>query len=279
MKRLLAATCAGVMLSACGAVGQLTVETPQQVVSTASEKMSALKSAKFDMTATVLEQFPAAFVQQLGPAGAALANMSIDMSGKGEAKFPDMASMSLQVKTGGVTVTTDMVFAGGKVYIKDPTSGNWTQPVSAEGLSQFTNQADPLSSAAILKTAQSIKDLGDTTLNGSAVHHYQIVPDKNKVADQASTQQAKDLVRSMLENGSIQLEVWIGKDDHLLHRMKNDTDATIDLSKVMQASGQQLPPGFPMPPGATVHTVVHATIDYHDFNASVTVSVPPVAAS
>ncbi len=277
MKRILAATCAVVVLSACGAVAQLTIETPQQVVSTASDKMGKLQSAKFDLTATVLEQFPTSFTDQLGPAGAALANLSIDMSGKGEAKFPDKASMSLQVKTGSMTISTDMVFAGGKIYIKDPTSGNWTQPASAQGVSQFTNQADPLSGAAILKTAQSIKDLGDTTLNGSGVHHYQIVPDKNKVADQASTQQAKDLVRSMLENGSILLEVWIGKDDHLLHRMKNDTDATIDLKKVMDASGQQLPPGFPLPAGATVHTVVHATIDYRDFNAPVTVSVPAVS--
>lgn len=277
MKRILTATCAVVVLSACGAGAQLTTETPQQVVSTASDKMAKLQSAKFDLTATVLEQFPTSFTDQLGPAGAALANLSIDMSGKGEAKFPDKASMSLQVKTGSMTISTDMVFAGGKIYIKDPTSGNWTQPASAQGVSQFTNQADPLSGAAILKTAQSIKDLGDTTLNGTAVHHYQIVPDKNKVADQASTQQAKDLVRSMLENGSILLEVWIGKDDHLLHQMKNDTDATIDLKKVMDASGQQLPPGFPLPAGATVHTVVHATITYRDFNASVTVSVPAVS--
>jgi hypothetical protein len=278
MKRIIAATCAALILSACGAVGQV-IETPQQVVSTASDKMGQLQSAKFDLTATVLEQFPQSFVDQLGPAGAALANLSIDMSGKGLAKFPDKASMSLQVKTGSMTISTDMVFAGGKIYIKDPTSGNWTQPAGAQGVSQFTTQADPLSGAAILKTALTIKDLGDTTLNGSAVHHYQIVPDKNKVADQASTQQAKDLVRSMLESGSIQLEVWIGKDDHLLHRMKNDTDATIDLKKVMEASGQQLPPGFPLPAGASVHTVVHATVDYHDFNAPVTVSVPAVSAS
>jgi len=278
MRRLLAATGAVVMLSACGGVAQLS-ETPQQVVSTAADKMTQLHTAKFDVTATILEQFPAAFTDQLGPAGASLANFSIDMSGKGDAKFPDTASMSLQVKTGGISVSTDMVIAGGKIYIKDPTSGSWTQPASAQSFSQFTNQSDPLASAAILKTAQSVKDLGDTTLNGSAVHHYQIVPDKNKVADQASTQEAKDLVRSMLENGTIQLEVWIGKDDHLLHRMKNDTDATIDLGKVMAASGQQLPPGFPIPAGATVHTVVHATIDYHDFNAPVTVTVPSVAPS
>jgi hypothetical protein len=279
MKRILAAAGAVVVLSACGASVGLSTETPQQVVSTASDKMSQLQSAKFDLTAAVLEQFPAAFTEQLGPAGAALANLSIDMSGKGEAKFPDKAAMSLQVKTGSITISTDMVVAAGKIYIKDPTSGTWTQPAEAQGVSQFTSQADPLSGAASLKTAQSIKDLGDTSLNGKAVHHYQIVPDKNKLADQASTQQAKDLVRSMLENGSVQLEVWIGKDDHLLYRMKNDTDATIDLAKVMQASGQQLPPGFPMPAGATVHTVVHATVDYHDFNASVTVSVPAVSPS
>jgi len=278
MKRLFATALAGVVLSACGAVGQ-TTETPQQVVSTASDKMSRLNSAKFDMTATVLEQFPASFVAQLGPAGAALANLSVDMSGTGVAKFPDQASMSMQVKTGSVTVTTDMVIAGGKIYIKDPQTGAFAEAAGADALSQFTNQADPLSSAAILKTAQSVKDLGDTTLNGSAVHHYQIVPDKTKLADQASSQQAKDLIRSMLQSGSIQLEAWIGKDDHLLHRLKDDTDATIDLSQVMQASGQQLPPGFTLPPGMTVHTLVHATIDYHDFDAPVTVSVPAVSPS
>ena len=278
MRRVFVAAGAVLMLSACGAVAQLS-ETPQQVVSTASDKMSQLHSAKFDVTATILEQFPASFTDQLGAAGASLSNFSIDMSGKGDAKFPDAASMSLQVKTGGISVSTDMVLASGKVYIKDPASGTWTQPASAESFSQFTNQADPLSSAAVLKTAQSIKDLGDTTLNGSAVHHYQIVPDKNKLADQASTQQGKDLVLSMLQSGTIQLEVWIGKDDHLLHQMKNDTDATIDLGKVMAASGQQLPPGFPIPAGATVHTVVHATISYHDFNAPVTVTVPSVAPS
>ena len=278
MKRLFATALAGVVLSACGAVGQ-TTETPQQVVSTASDKMSRLNSAKFDMTATVLEQFPASFVAQLGPAGAALANLSVDMNGTGVAKFPDQASMSMQVKTGSVTVTTDMVIAGGKIYIKDPQTGAFAEAAGADALSQFTNQADPLSSAAILKTAQSVKDLGDTTLNGSAVHHYQIVPDKTKLADQASSQQARDLIRSMLQSGSIQLEAWIGKDDHLLHRLKDDTDATIDLSQVMQASGQQLPPGFTLPPGMTVHTLVHATIDYHDFDAPVTVSVPAVSPS
>jgi hypothetical protein len=87
------------------------------------------------------------------------------------------------------------------------------------------------------------------------------------------------MLRSMLQHGSVQLEVWIGKDDHLLRRVKDDTDASIDLDQALQATGQPLPSGLTIPPGASVHAVVHATIDYHDFNTAVTVSVPPVSPS
>jgi hypothetical protein len=278
MKRLIAVLCAVASLAACGGAGQ-NAQTPQQVVSGASQKMGQLKSAKFDMRTSILEQFPPAFTQSLGPQGAALSNLTIDLSGSGKATFPDEAAMSMQVKTGSVTVSTDMVFAAGKIYLKDPQSGAYSEVSAANQLLQFSNQTDPLSGAAVLKTAQSVKDLGDTTLSGVAVHHYQITPDKNKIADQASTQQARDLMRSMLQSGSVRLEAWIGKDDQLLHRLKDDTDATIDLNQVLQASGQQLPAGMTLPAGATVHAVVNATIDYHDFNSAVTVSVPPVSSS
>jgi len=278
MRRFLVFLFATVALSGCGALQQA-VETPQQVVSAASSKMSQLHSAKFDMTVTILEQFPPEFVQSLGPQGAALANLSIDLSAKGEARFPDQSSMSMQVKSGSITIDTNMVTTGGKIYVKDPQSGAFREVSGASSFTQFSSQTDPLSGAAVLKTAQSVKDLGDTTLNGVSVHHYQIVPDKNKLADQASTQQAKELIRSMLQSGTVSLEVWIGKDDHLLHRLKDDTDAKVDLNQAMQATGQALPPGFSVPAGSAVHTVVHATIDYHDFDAQVTVTVPAVSSS
>lgn len=278
MKHSLAALLAVAVLSGCGAAQQA-VETPQQVVSAASNNMARLHSAKFDMTATVLEQFPPALAQSLGAQGAALANLSIDLSAKGSARFPNQESMAMTVKTGSVTINTAMVFTGGKIYLKDPQSGNFAEVPGANAFLQFSNQSDPLSGTTILKTAQSIKDLGDTTVNGVAVHHYQIVPDKSKLAEQGSTSQARELMRSTLQNGTIVVEAWIGKDDHLLHRLKQDTDATVDLNQAMQATGQPLPPGVSLPSGATAHAVVNATIDYHDFNAPVTVSVPPVAPS
>jgi LppX/LprAFG-like lipoprotein len=275
MKRILGAALLISALAGCGALTPTASESPTQVVNTASQKMSQLSSAKFDVTATLLEQFPAAFTQSLGAQGAALSNLSIDMSGKGQAKFPDAAAMTLAVKTGSVSVSTDVVVVAGKTYIKDPQSGTYIQPQGVENLSQFSSQADPLSATGVLKAVQSIKDLGDTTIGGVAVHHYQIVPDKAKLADQASTQQAKNLVQQALQNGTVRIEVWIGKDDHLLRRVKDDADATIDLNQALQAvmgSAQ-------MPPGSTVHTTAHTTIEYHDFNAPVTVTAPPVSPS
>lgn len=276
MKRTGAALLAMALLTACGAAGQ-TSETPQQVVRTASQKMSQLQSAKFDVRATALEQFPQAFTQSLGAAGAALSNLSVDLTGTGQASFPDKASMSMEVKTSSITISTDMVIVGGELYIKNPQTGTFMTVSGGNPIAQFGGETDPLSGAAALKAAQSIKDLGDTTVNGTAVHHYQVIPDKNTLADQATTPQARDLMRSVLQHGTVQLEVWIGKADHLLYRLKDDTDATIDLSQALQASGQQIPSGVSLPAGSTVHAVVHSSLNFHDFNTPVTVTPPPVS--
>jgi hypothetical protein len=169
------------------------------------------------------------------------------------------------------------VIVGSQIYVRNPQSGAFMAVSGGSAISQFGGETDPLSGAAVLKAAQSINDLGDTTLNGTAVHHYRIIPDKNKLADQATTPQARDLMRSLLQNGSVQLEVWIGKADHLLYRLKDDTDASIDLNQALQASGQQVPSGVTLPAGSTVHAVVHSTLTFHDFNTPVTVTPPPVS--
>ena len=242
MRRLGAAVLALMLLCGCGAVAQNS-ETPQQVVSDAAQKMGALHAAKFDLTGTVLEQLPASLAESLGAQGAALSNVSVRVSGNGQASFPDKAAMTVTVGTGSITIDTVVILIGGQVYLKNPQTGTFSQVSTGNPLSAFTGEADPLSGAAILKDAQSIKDLGDTTLNGKAVHHYQIVPDKDKLAEQASTPEAQALMRSMLQNGSVQLEVWIGASDHLLYRLKDRTDATVDLAQAMQASGQSVPSG------------------------------------
>ncbi len=280
MRRALAVLLGALLLAACGST--IAAETPQQVVSTASQKMADLKTAKFDIDVTSLLQFPPQLAQSLG--AQVPENLSIDVNGKGQMQLPSKAAFSMQVKTGGITVTTDAVIDGGKFYIKDPTSGNWMLAQNVPGLGQLGNQLDPTSANDVLKTVQSVKDLGDTTVGGTSVHHYDIVPDKVKLAQQLAganaDAQTQAFIQDVLNNGTIHVQVWIGKSDHLLRRLQEDLDGNIDLSKELGALGQsgQLPPGA-IPTNASIHFTAHIKVDLHDFNSAVTVAIPSVSPS
>lgn len=283
MKRIVPVLLSAVLLAACGTVA--VVETPQQFVATASQKMTSdVKTAKFDMTATIVETFPPELIQSLGAQGAGLSNITIDVTGNGQMQLPDKAAMNFQAKVGGVTVTVDSVVAGGKFYIKDPTTGNWTLAQGASGLGQFSSQLDPVSTTALLKAVQTVKDLGDTKLNGVDVHHYEIVPDKTKLQAQMGASglnaQMQAVIKDMVDKGTFHIEVWIGKDDHLLRRIKEDIDANLDLGAILAAA---MPPGATplpgMPANATIHLTGHIGVDLHDFNSTVTVTVPSVLPS
>ncbi|TMG41305.1 MAG: hypothetical protein E6H92_00675 [Chloroflexi bacterium] len=283
MKRIVAAFCTTLVLAACGSVA--VVETPQQVVLTASQKMSSdVKTAKFDMAANIVETFPPALAQSLGAQGGGLSNITVDVSGKGQMQLPDKAAMNFQAKVGGVTVTVDSVVAGGKFYIKDPTTGNWTLAQGTSGLGQFSNQLDPISTTDLLKSVQSVKDLGDTKLNGTDVHHYEIVPDKTKLEAQMGSSglsaQMQAVIKNMVDKGTFHIEVWIGKGDHLLRQVKEDIDANLDLGAILAAAmpaGATPIPGIPA--NATIHLVGHISVNLHDFNSTVTVAVPSVSPS
>ena len=283
MKRGVPIFLTAIVLAACGSIA--VVETPQQVVATASQKMASdVKTAKFDMTATIVESFPPELVQSLGGQGSGLSNITVDVSGKGQMQLPDKAAMNFQAKVGGVTVTVDSVVAGGKFYVKDPTTGNWTVAQGTSGLGQFSNQLDPISTTGLLKAVQSVKDLGDTKLNGTDVHHYEIVPDKTKLEEQMGASglnaQTQAVIKNMVDKGTFHIEAWIGKDDHLLRQIKEDIDANLDLSAIMAAvmpSGATPLPGIPS--AATIHLTGHISIGLHDFNSTVTVTVPSVAPS
>ncbi len=283
MKRGVPFFFAAVLLAACGSIA--VVETAQQVVATASQKMASdVKTAKFDMTATIMETFPPELVQSLGGQGSGLSNITVDLSGKGQMQLPDRAAMNFQAKVGGVTVTLDSVVAGGKFYIKDPTTGNWTLAQGTSGFGQFSSQLDPISATGLLKAVLSVKDLGDTKLNGMDVHHYEIVADKTKLEAQMGASglsaQMQAVIKDMVDKGTFHIEVWIGKDDHLLRRITEDIDASLDLSALLGAvmpSGATPPPGIPT--NATIHLTGHISVDLHDFNSTVTVTVPSVSPS
>jgi len=276
MKRALMATAMSLALAACGVAA--TVETPQQVVAAAADKLASLHTVKFDLQGTIVTKIPPEVIAamtnnraQQGSSVTALANTSLDLKGTGEAVYPDQVHVSVQVTTSGLSILTEQVVAGGKVYTKNPLTGQW----GVGDPSQFgmqLNQLGPLSAKQILQTAGSIKDLGDTSLHNVAVHHYSIAPDTSKLVAALESNpsftdpRARQALEQALSGGTLSFEVWISKDDHLLRSMRTDADVAISAS--------QLATGAQVPANAAIHITTHFDLAFHDFNAPVTITIP-----
>src|SRR2546430_3077598 len=124
MKRVLAALLTMLALAAC-ASPLAKAETPQQALDAAAQRAGQLKSAKFDVAGNVKMTFPAALGAQLGQSGAAAGSISLDLTGNGEAQFPDRYHAVINAKMTGLSLATEFVVANGKAYVKNPLSGNW----------------------------------------------------------------------------------------------------------------------------------------------------------
>jgi hypothetical protein len=266
-----------VALAACGS--PLATETPQQALAGAAQRAGQLKSAKFDFQGGVTMKLPAALGQALGSAGGN-GTVMVNLTGTGEAQFPDRYHAVLNVKMQGFSVATEVIVANGKAYVKNPLTNKWEASPGSAGLDQL-GQADPLSYSQLLKNVKSIKDEGDTTLNGTAVHHYQLTPDTARLLSSLNTStmnpQAVSALKQVLSNGNMTIQVWFGKDDHLVRRLATDADYTIDLNQFLGALGSTAgASGARLPAGSTIHATAHVVINYHDFDSPVTISIPSI---
>lgn len=279
MKRLLASLLTMVALAAC-ASPLARAETPEQALGSAAQRAGQLHSAKFDLQGNVRMTFPAEMGKMFGQTGSAAGSLALDMSGKGEAQFPDRYHATITAKLSGLSVATEVVVANGQAYVKNPMTSKWESSAQAGFTSQLS-QPDPLSYEQLLRNVKSVKDLGDTTLGGTTVHHYQLIPDKDKLLasfDKAAIKnpQAKAAIEQVLNSGTLTVEVWFGKDDHLVRRVTTDADYSVDLSQLMGALGAPSGSSSQLPAGSTIHATAHIEINYHDFDAPVTITIPTV---
>ena len=264
-------------LAACGASAP--TETPQQVLAAAAQKLGGLHTVKFDVHGTILTRIPPEVMAALtnnqaqqGSSVAALANSSVDLKGTGEAVYPDQMHVSVQVTTSGLAFATEQVVAGGKVYTKNPLTGQWLAGDPSQ-LGMQLNQLGPLTAKQILEASGSVQDLGDVSPNNVATHHYRITPDKTKLtptleANPAFTDpQARRALEQALNAGTLTFEVWISKDDHLLRSMRSDADVLIPAAQLVSGNTQ-------LPAGAAIHITAHLDLAFHDFNAPVTITIP-----
>jgi hypothetical protein len=277
VKRLFASLMIGAALAACGSP-LAKPETPQQALANAAQRATQLKSAKFDFTGGVTMTLPASLAQSLGQ-GSSNGSLVVNLTGNGEAQFPDRYHAVVGVKMSGFSVDTEVIVANGKAYVKNPLTSKWEASSASAGLDQL-GQPDPLSYDQLLKNVQSVKDLGDTTLNGTTVHHYQLTPDKAKLlaslnSTSVKNPQALAAMKQVLDNGSMTVEVWFGKDDHLVRRLSTDASYSIDLNQFLGALGSSSGTAG-LPGGSTIHATAHVVINYHDFDMPVTISIPAV---
>jgi hypothetical protein len=279
MKRILAALLAMVALAAC-ASPLAKAETPEQALGSAAQRASQLHSAKFDLQGNVAMTFPAELGKMFGQSGSTAGTLALDMTGKGEAQFPDRYHATVTAKLTGLSIATEVVVANGQAYVKNPMTGKWESSAQG-GVTGQLSQPDPLSYEQLLRNVKSVKDLGDTTLGGTTVHHYQLIPDKDKLLasfDKAAVKnpQAKAAIEQVLNSGSMTVEVWFGKDDHLVRRVTTDADYTVDLNQLMGSLGAASSSSTTVPAGSTIHATAHIEINYHDFDAPVTITIPTV---
>jgi len=251
-------------------------ETPQTALATVAQNTAQLKSVKFDFTGSIGLKLPQALQSQ--SMGLANGTLAIDFTGTGEAVFPDRSHITVAIRMGSISATSETVVIGSTIYVKSPMTGRWTKATAATASTTSLTQADPLSYAQLLDAAQSITDLGDTTLAGVAVHHYRVLLDKAKLIERAQSlpaynnPQAQQLFRQIIDHGSLTLEVWFGKDDHLARRISTDASVTLDAAQLGAALG-----GGAVAAGSVAQMTEHSVINYHDFNAPVTVTAPSLS--
>lgn len=273
-----------VSLAACGSPLAQAV-TPVQALASYEQKVAQLKSAKFDMDGSMQMQFSPELIRALSQgnasAAASLSNISFTLKGTGAIQYPSQMSMNMNMTIGGTSVDIQEILTGGKLYIKNPLTGNWMSAASLGQLSGQAGQVDALTATKLPGTQKSVTNLGDTTLNGVDVYHYLIIPDKTKLAQQMgnsaalSSPQAQALLRDLLDRGNFQLETWIGKSDYLPRRISVKEDFTMDLAKAMAVLGSGASLGTKLPAG-DVHFSANIVLNFHDFNAPVSIQAPTV---
>ena len=295
MRRTLTAVLAIGLLSACAGFNTPAAsktDTPQASLAATGKAMANLTSVRFDAKGTISLTLPASLVDQLrakaGSQGSFLSsNMTVDLTISGAVKKPDQLEATIEAKLGALTVSTEVIAAGGQVYAKDPMTGKWKtlgQPDQAGS----TKSKAGLSYQALIDTAKSLAEINDqpSAINGVAVDHYRIVPDLMRLVAQVTTggsskdPQAMAALQSILQSAQLTADVWTGTTDHLIRRVSYDADVTADLHGLSPAfadgtgsNGQSLQ----IPAGSLAHLTAHAVINLHDFNSAVTIKAPTVA--
>jgi hypothetical protein len=144
----------------------------------------------------------------------ALASCMISVEIEGDYVAPDKVHMTMVMEMNGETSPAIEVIAiGDEIYARDPETGKWMRD---EEVSEYEDYAGleefALGSVEYMKAFEGISMLDDEDINGISCFHIQGIVNPENMVDAA-----QELIPD--ETEPMTAELWIGKNDYLVHQM------------------------------------------------------------
>jgi hypothetical protein len=128
---------------------------------------------------------------------------------EGDAVVPDRLRAEVSGNFAGIPLTTELVSVGGKLWIKNPLSGAWT-PVDVGTTPVFL--LDPKKGVlGVMQAVRGLRKDGSEDVGGVATQ---------RVRGRATAKEVAPLVAVTPGPGSVEVTLWIGKDDKILRRIR-----------------------------------------------------------
>jgi hypothetical protein len=297
MKRqTLALLIGGLLLGGCGPqpASQAAPKTPEQALVAAVNKLHETKTARFTLNGTTHIQVPVSLLQGFtgavppgvaAPAAAPI-DLSIPVDASGEIQFPARAHFTGTAGFQGQTQKYEVILYEGVPYLKDLQTGKWMAAPKGFSISQVGPAADPFSASRLFEQVKSVKRLEESTIDGTRVEHYSFVPDFQRIADETVkamrqngaqiSAESEAALRDTLAQASGTGEVYIGKNDQLVRRVKQDLKFRVDLRELLR--GLSGPTGLGSLPANAGELKLSGdstlTVSFSKFNEAVNIAKP-----
>lgn len=183
------------LLAGCGGDGGDKDPSAAEIVAAAAEKTAGLKSFRFTLD-----------VENVPPAARGLSLTSAE----GEVIVPDRLRAKAAATFSRIPIETELVFVGEEDYFIDPLTRQWRRlDVGTSPVAFFDPAKGVLS---VIEGAVEVEDAGSENVDGIATHR---LTGKVKARDAARL-----LVVSSTSDRLTDVELWIGKDDSILRRIR-----------------------------------------------------------
>ena len=143
-----------------------------------------------------------------------LASCVITVEIEGDYVEPDKLQMSMVVEMNGERMPgIEVIMIGDAIYVKDPETGQWMSEEEVEEYQDYSGVEEfALGSIEYMKAFEATGVLGEEDINGIPCYHV-----KGIVRSENMVEAAQEFVPP--DSEAMEAELWIGKDDFLVHQM------------------------------------------------------------